>query len=80
MSDTPRFTGLAPAFAYYTECALATAEHLDLLKSASNSGRQRAWSIANGMVATCLAHGVTKADAPRCPRLQKLMEASHDPE
>lgn len=74
------FATIQQAFAYYTECALATAEGLDTRKSSSQSQRRRAWSIAEGMVAEYrAAHRAMdpseQRDAlRRLPRLIKRME------
>jgi hypothetical protein len=70
-----RFSTWEGAFAYYTECALATAEGLDMLKSASQSSKGRAWSIALGMV----EHYERLGGGPilnghRLPRLKKRMD------
>ncbi len=70
----PIFNTIEDALAYYTECALATAEGLDMRKSSSASEKRRAWSIANGMVAACRRHEVPPpGPADRLPRLAKLM-------
>lgn len=72
MSETPIFNTIEAAFAYYTECALATAEGLDMRKSSSASDKRRAWSIAKGMVAACARHGVPfPSHWDRLPRLRK---------
>lgn len=76
---SPIFNTPSEALAHYAECALATAEGLDLVKSSSASTRRRAWSIANGMVAECIRHKVPLPEpfsGRGLPRLQKRMEAS----
>lgn len=74
MSEDMRFATLDKAFAYYTECALATAEGLDTLKSASQHARRRAWNIANGMVAVCRQQQFIVRQDDRLPRLRRLLE------
>lgn len=74
---TPIFNTADQALAYYTECALATAERLDMIKSSSQSEKRRAWNIANGMVRECIRHKVSLPSQfaiPSLPRLRKLME------
>jgi hypothetical protein len=77
MSEEPwpqkYFTTLEEAFAFYTECALATAEGLEMRKTAAKHEKQRARGIADNMVDVCRRHGV------KCPgrfdRLPRLREA-----
>lgn len=67
---------LEEAFAYYTECALATAESLEMKKSAPKHEKRRARGIANNMVRACVIHRVPKPGRwDRLPRLMKAMQA-----
>ena len=47
------FYTMEDALAYFTECNLATLEHLRLLKRTSKSERQRQANICKSMVAAC---------------------------
>jgi hypothetical protein len=62
------------AFAYYTECQLATVEKLRSVKKTAQSELRRQQNIADGMVAYCRSW-VTVADAERATavRLAKLL-------
>jgi hypothetical protein len=69
------------AFAYYTECALATVEGLEMRKRTPKHELARARSIADGMVAQCRITIPQLHAAGRCyalarkPRLARLMDA-----
>jgi hypothetical protein len=83
MSENPwpdqHFNSLEDAFAYYTECALATAEGLEMRKSAAKHEKRRARGIANNMVAACARHGVERPGKWDClPRLRKAMGGDDD--
>jgi len=45
-----KLTAMAAHFAYYTECQLATLEHLEMVKSTPKSRLKRHQSICEGMV------------------------------
>ena len=61
-------------FRYYTECELATLEHLKRLKSTSKSELRRHGKIAEGMVAICKEMSIdTRGTLLKCPRLEKLL-------
>lgn len=75
---------LEEAFAYYTECALATAEGLEMKKSTPKHEKRRARGIADNMVHACVLHRVPlPGHWDRLPRLMKAMQelaAPHDAE
>jgi hypothetical protein len=61
---------LADAFAYYTDCALATAESNADMKSVSKGEKARSMEIAKGMVEMCRKFEVdTKSFADRIQSL-----------
>lgn len=66
------FASLEQAFAYYTECQLATCEGLP--KSTGKHARERLQNIANGMVAVCRAYKCTDGGSfSGTPRLSELL-------
>jgi hypothetical protein len=65
------FTSLAAAFAYHTECNLATLERLRSLKRSSKWERQRQQNICDSMVAACRDFRV--AGGRTLPRLTKML-------
>lgn len=66
-------------FAYFTECALATAEEMENLKGSAKYRVERARSIAAGMVDTCVRFQIDPLTARdglirrNCPRLRDAM-------
>jgi hypothetical protein len=64
-------TTIEAAFAYYTECNLATLSGLLGKKSSGRLEKERQQSICDGMVYHCKAHGI---DPKGMPRLMGLMQ------
>ena len=52
------FTNIEDAFAYYTDCAIATLGYSGGLKSCSKTRRERYNNIARGMLSICRAYKV----------------------
>lgn len=63
---------LKQAFAYYTECQLATLEDLKARKRFPKCEIERHQSIADGMVRVCQEHAIIPAGQGH-PRLNKLL-------
>lgn len=83
-------TWLEREFLYYTECELATLEHLESMKRASRSDVKRHRIIANGMLGTCaIIFGSPRmpetaakwrlARELKCPRVFERLEALNCP-
>lgn len=76
---TPPGQTLAQHFAYFTECAWATVEDLELVKSTPKHRLERARSIARGMTQTCLTHKIPPSsgrigERHDCTRLAAALE------
>lgn len=71
-------TSLEEAFAYFTECQLATVEHLMCIKRTSKSELRRHQDIARDMVIVCrrfdLGHDTVQTG--NLSRLKRALEAS----
>lgn len=65
---------LQVAFAYHTECNLATLERLHSLKRTSKWERQRQKNICDSMVQACRDFGVTASRT--LPRLTKALSVT----
>jgi hypothetical protein len=73
---------LNEAFAYYTECQLATLEGAKIKKSTPKSEIRRHLAIARGMVDACIRYDVKPpVDFGRgCPRLKNLLDNGYNSE
>ena len=69
---------LEEAFAYYTECQLATAEGLEMKKSSPKGEVTRQRGIADEMVAVCRSAGLKPVmrSGKQTPRLARLLTVS----
>lgn len=68
------FLSLNTAFAYFTECNLATAERLQTLSRSSKWERQRQTNIITSMVQVCRDFNI--APMRNTPRLAKALTAT----
>jgi len=68
------FTSIEAAFAYHTECNLATLERLRSLKRSSKWERQRQQNICDSMVAACRDFGIPPGRT--LPRLTKMLTST----
>jgi len=73
---------LNEAFAYYTECQLATLEGCKIKKSTPKSEIRRQLSIARGMLEACIKYDVKPStDFGRgCPRLSDFLSNGYNPD
>ena len=73
-----QFFSVEGAFAYFTECNLATLERLHRLTRSSKSERQRQQNICNEMVGVCRDFGLEPNRTH--VRLAKALQVQHSPE
>lgn len=71
---TPEFVSVGAAFAYFTECNLATLERLQTLARTSKWERQRQKNICDSMVKTCIDYKIEPGRT--LPRLTKALQAT----
>lgn len=72
------FYTIEDALAYFTECNLATLDHLHSIKRSSKSERQRQSNICDSMVRACRDFGI---DARRTQsRLSERLSSTSTPE
>jgi hypothetical protein len=72
---------LALKFAYFTECQLATVEHLRGLSRAAKHELKRHENIADHMVRVCAENCITgeQPNGSGCPRLKKRLAEAKTP-
>ena len=73
-------TFIESKFVYYTECNLATLEHLQMKKSSSKSEIKRQTDICNGMLnALGFIDGFDSEIARhlQCPRVAGIVKSAH---